>query len=252
MTSVDAKGQPTQRTFVTAMQKDAKGNYRYLLRFLSPDAEKGITLLVQDNDGGDVNQYLFLPGLDKPTKIEGSGRAQGFMDSDFTFEDLRKEKPGEWTYARLDDDKEDGTDCYVILSDPADKNREKITGYTDRLVYVDKATFDIRRIQFYDSKHKLIKQFDAFDYGPTNTTTQRPQRAVMTNETKGTTTVLTLLASRLNKPLDDKFFELDTIQHWGADQDKTINDLLPQAAAPAPGKNAAAAGVTAKPPAKTS
>jgi hypothetical protein len=122
----------------------------------------------------------------------------------------------------------------VILSDPANKDREKITGYTDRLVYVDKATFDIRRIQFYDSKHKLIKEFNAYDYEKTNNSAARPKRGEMTNDSKKSNTVMALLNSRLNQPLDEKFFSLNTLTHWGPDQDKIVQDALPPPPAATP------------------
>jgi len=227
MVTVQGSNDPVTRTMISAVQKDAKGNSMYLLRFLSPEDEKGVSLLVLEKDGGDVDQYLYVPTMGAPKKIAPSARSSNFMGSDFTYEDMRKEKPGEWTYARLEDEKIDNTDCYVIISDPANKEREKITGYTDRVIYVDKATYDVRRIEFLDSKHKLIKQFDAYDYELTNNVTQRPHRGEMKNPGKKTNTVMMLLNSRINKPVDEKFFTLDTLQHWGLDQDKIIADLVP-------------------------
>lgn len=230
MVSVDGSGDAVTRTILSAVQKDAKGNFMYLLRVLSPEKEKGVSLLVLEKDGGDVQQYLYLPSLGAK-EIKAEGRSGSFMNSDFTYEDMRKEKPGEWTYSRLEDEKVGDTDCYVIISDPANKEREKITGYTDRVIYVDKATYDIRRIEFLDSKHKLIKQFDAYDYEATNGagSTSRPRRGEMNNASKKSTTVMSLLSTRLNKPVDAKFFSLDTVKTWGPEQDKLIADLLPKA-----------------------
>lgn len=232
MVTVSGTNDPVTRTIMSAVQKDAKGNFMYMLRVLSPESETGVSLLVLEKDGGDVQQYLYLPSLGAK-EIKAEGRSGSFMNSDFTYEDMRKEKPGEWTYARLEDEKVGDTDCYVIISDPANKEREKITGYTDRVIYVDKTTYDIRRIEFLDSKHKLIKQFDAYDYEATGgpSSTLRPRRGEMTNPSKKTNTVMALLASRVNKPLDPKFFTLDTVKAWGADQDKLIADLVPKAPA---------------------
>ncbi|HVU36700.1 MAG TPA: outer membrane lipoprotein-sorting protein [Opitutales bacterium] len=231
MVSVSGTNDPVTLTILSAVQKDPKGNFMYMLRVLSPDDKKGTSLLVLEKDGGDVQQFIYLPSFGVK-EIKAEGRSGSFMNSDFTYEDMRREKPGEWTYARLEDEKVGDTDCYVIISDPADKEREKITGYTDRVLYVDKATYDIRRIEFLDSKHKLIKVFDAYDYESSNgATQQRPRRGEMTNPSKKTNTVMSLLASRINQPLDPKFFSLDTVQHWGPDQDKIVQDLLPGTAA---------------------
>lgn len=221
------------RTLVSAVQKDAKGGLMYLMRILSPEEEKGISLLVLEDPNDNVEQYLYIPALGPAKKIDPGSRSTSFLGSDFTYEDLRREKPGEWKYDRLLDEKIEGTDCYAIMATPADKDREKITGYTYRFLDIDKATFDIRRIVFLDSKQKELKVFDAYDYQPTNLATQRPRSGVMTNLVKDTHTIMTLLSSRLGKPLDEKVFTVDTLQNWGPDQDKLFADLVPKAAAPA-------------------
>jgi hypothetical protein len=223
----------TTRRILSAVQNDSKGGLLYLMRILSPEDEKGVSLLVLEDANDNVDQYLYIPALGAK-KIDPSSRSSSFLGSDFTYEDLRREKPGEWKYDRLDDEKIDGTDCYAIMATPADKNRERITGYTYRFLDVDKATFDIRRIVFLDSKQKELKVFDAYDYEPTNTAVQRPRSGVMTNLVKGTHTIMTLINSRLGKPLDESVFTLDTLKNWGPDQDKLIEDLVPKADAKAP------------------
>jgi len=219
----------TTRRIVSAVQKDSKGGLLYLMRILAPEDEKGVSLLVLEDAKDNVDQYLYIPALGAK-KIDPGSRSSSFLGSDFTYEDLRREKPGEWKYDRLDDEKIEGTDCYAIMASPSNKDREKITGYTYRFLDIDKATYDIRRVVFLDSKQKELKTFDAYDYQPTNTAIQRPRSGVMTNLVKGTHTIMTLLNSRLGKPLDEKVFTLDTLKNWGPEQDKLIEDLVPKAA----------------------
>ncbi len=119
------------------------------------------------------------------------------------------------------------------MATPANKEREKITGYTYRFLDIDKATYDIRRVVFLDSKQKELKVFDARDYQPTNNAVQRPRSGEMRNLVSGTYTIMSLENSRVNQPIDDKFFSLDTLKNWGADQDKLISDLQSAAAKPA-------------------
>jgi len=87
---------------------------------------------------------------------------------------------------------------------------------------------------FFDSKNQPIKVFDVYDYQPTNDKAQRPRRGVMVNKAKNTTTTLVLQASILNKPLDPKFFTLDTLKNWGPDQEKIVQDLMPKDTAAKP------------------
>jgi hypothetical protein len=232
MVTLSSTGELESRQVFSAVQIDPKGNYSYLLRFLSPDNERGISLLVLEKDAENVDQYLYLPGLGELRKIEGRSRSGYFMDTDFTYEDFRKEKPNEWSYNRLQDDKVDDMDCYVILSDPVDKDRERITGYTDRMLYVDKNTFNIRRIEFFNSKNERLKVFDAYDYQTAPGEPPRPHRLVMTNNTKNTTTVMSLVNSRVNEPLDNKLFSLDTLTKWGPAQDQLLEQLQPSISSP--------------------
>jgi hypothetical protein len=231
MVTLSSTGDIDTRQIFSAVKVDPKGNYSYLLRFLAPDDEKGVSLLVIEKDNGDVDQYLYLPALGEPRKIEGKNRAGYFMGSDFTYEDLRKEKPNEWVYNREMDDKIDGQDYYVILSAPVDKDRERITGYTNRMMYVDKTTFTIRRIEFFNSKNQRLKVFDAYDYEAAPGQPTRPRRLVMTNNTKNTTTTMALTNSLVNYSLDDSFFTLDTLSKWGPAQDQILQAAL---SAPAP------------------
>ncbi len=234
LATLSGTGDLDSRQVFSAVQLNPKGNYSYLLRFLAPEDEKGVSLLVVEKDDGDVDQYLYLPALGEPRKIEGKSRSGYFMGTDFTFEDLRKEKPNEWTYARLQDDAIDGTSYYVILSAPVDKNRERTTGYTNRILYVDKNTFNIRRIEFFNSKNQRLKVFDATNYRADPGQPERPRTLVMTNNTKNTITTMVLLDSKANAPLPDNFFSLDTLTKWGPDQEKILQQLSTKPAASSP------------------
>ncbi len=247
MVTLSSTGDIDTRQIFSAIKIDAKGNYSYLLRFLAPDDEKGVSLLVIEKENGDVDQYLYLPALGDPKKIEGKSRSGYFMGSDFTYEDLRKEKPNEWIYNRLQDDTIDGQTYYVIMSAPVDKNRERTTGYSNRMMYIDKTTFNIRRIEFFNSKNERLKVFDAYDYQTPPGQPARPHRLVMTNNTKNTTTTMALINSRVNPPLDNNFFTLDTLTKWGPDQEKFLDELLPKPAAPAAAAAAAPASATTAP-----
>jgi len=212
----------------------------YFMRVLAPDNDKGLSFLVLEDAQDNVQQFLITAMGSKP--IAPENRGSSFLGSDFTYEDLRREKPGEWKYDRLDDEKLEGTDCYAIMATPANKDREKLTGYTFRFLDVDKSTYDIREIQFLDSKQKPLKIFDAYDYKPTPEGTPRPRTGTMKNLQTGTQTVMTLVSSRMNKPLDPKFFTLETLKSWGPEQDKVFADLMPSVGAPTQPNPPAASG----------
>src|SRR5882672_3664775 len=72
MVTIAGTNDPVTITKISAVQKDAKGNFMYMLRVLSPEDRKGVSLLDLEKDGGDVQQYLYLPALGlKEIKAEG-------------------------------------------------------------------------------------------------------------------------------------------------------------------------------------
>ncbi len=224
MVTMDSSGRTQERQIISVVQKSPTGNMSYLIRFVAPEEVKGTTLLAVERENGEVEQYLFLPGLGQPRKIVGTARGGYFMGTDFTFEDLRKEKPTEWVYHRLIDEVVEGRDCYVILTAPIDISREKITGYLNRILYVDKETLNILKIEFFDSKKQLVKTFQAFDFALVEgeAKTQRPQRLVMANNLKRTTTIMSLLNTKLNAPVNQNLFKLETVQNWAQEHDREI------------------------------
>jgi hypothetical protein len=210
MVIVDGRGNAQTRKLLSAIQTSGDGNARYLLRFLEPENIAGVTLLTLEIGSGEVSQYLYLPAVGQARKVTGNARSSSFMGSDFTFEDLRKEMPSEHRYHRLLDDEVEGSDTYVVMSAPASVDIFNATGYEHRLLYVHKKTFDILKIEFYEAGSTApMKTFQGYDFegaevdGPA----KRPGRVVMNNHDKGTTSILTLLKSRLDVELPESIFD---------------------------------------------
>ena len=214
---------------ISMIEPDANGNLRYLIRFLSPSDIKGVTLLTIEDPKGGSEQYLYLPALGEPRKISTSQQSNYFMGSDFTFEDLRKEQPKDHQYYRLQDDEIEGEEVYVIMSAPAGIDISESRDYDSRLLYIDKETYNILKIEFYEEgKSTPHKTFTGYDYnskevdGPT----QRPHRAVMNNHEKKTTSIMTILKSRINQPLPTDIFTVEAMKEWSDQDDEEILALF--------------------------
>lgn len=229
MVIIDESGNTQVREMISVIEPDKDGNLRYLIRFLSPSDIKGVTLLTVEKPGGGSDQYLYLPALGEPRKITTSQQSNYFMGSDFTFEDLRKEQPKDHQYYRLQDDEIEGEEVYVIMSAPTGVDIKSRRDYDSRLLYIDKDTYNILKIEFYEAgKTAPHKTFIGSDYnskeidGPT----QRPHRAVMNNHDKKTTSIMTMLKSRINQPLPEDIFSVETMKSWGEKQDEEILALF--------------------------
>ena len=138
------------------------------------------------------------------------------MGTDFSYEDLRKENSKEYTFKRLYDQSLHGTECYVILSTPADSQKIAAKGFTNRMIFVEKNTYRIIKIEYYNGNQDLMKTLLAENYGSrkVNGDTERPHRAIMKNHSTGSESVMTLEKSRLNFIVDPNIFTVEGIQQW--------------------------------------
>ncbi len=225
MTVVDEQGNTDVRELISAIKPDADGNMRYMIRLISPEQVKGVTLLTLEKPDGENEQWFYLPALGMPKKITGSQKSSYFLGSDFTFEDLRKEDPDEHEYYRLIDEEVEGRDVYVIMSAPAGLDIQTASGYANRIVYVDKETLEIAKVEFYEEgKNEPAKIFKAYDFkgaqvdGPAT----RPGRVVMDNRNKKTYSVMTLVKSRLDAPIEESYFDPEQLKEWKPEVDKPL------------------------------
>lgn len=216
MSTTTNDGSVSQRRLLSIVRRDPAGNYSYIIRFIAPEDVKGVTLLTRETGNGDSEQYLYLPALGKVKEIKGSQKSSYFMGTDFTFEDLRKEKTTEYSYSRQFDDSVRGRDCHVILSAPADQEKLRNTGYSSRMIYVDKENYNVLKIEIFDQDEALAKTFDAFDYNSSEVDgpTRRPRRGVMSNHLTGSVSVMVLLKSRLNYQIDPNLFTVEALEAW--------------------------------------
>lgn len=220
---VDEDGNTQVRELLSVYQGEAGGKRNYLIRFLSPADVKGITLLTNDESNDEPEQWFFMPALGQARKIAGDNRSGYFMGSDFTYEDLRKENTEEHDYHRLQDDSLDGRPVYVVMSAPAGVDVEHATGYANRLLYIDQQTFDILKVEFYEKNNPdPIKVLEADDYAEVDGPANRPARIRMNNKTNGTYSVMTLVKSRLNVPIEDTVFDPGMLPKWTPETDDVL------------------------------
>ncbi len=227
MVTMDNQGNTQIRQFISVIAKDDNDNFSYLVRFLSPEDVRGVTLLTVETVDG-VDQWLYLPALGEPRKVSGTSRAGSFMGSDFTFEDMRREDPAEHNHHRLQDDRIDGRSVYSIISAPAGADISRAADYAHRIIFVDKDNFAILRIDFYDEGRRLTKTFQASDYNSPEVkgTSLRPLRAVMANHEKGSTSMMRVLKSRLNIDVPEDIFTVDFLADYSSTDDDRLLDLL--------------------------
>ena len=172
---------------------------------------------------GAIDQYIFLPDIGQVTKISGDSKSGYFLGSDFTFEDLLREIPGNFKYERKGDTVIHGAECYTIRAFPTDGSAGSYYSY--REFFIKKETFMLHQIEFYGPGDKLLKVLEAFEYNSSAVKgeTVRPRHAVMTNMEKNSVTIFNVVESRLNLELDADLFTPKAIKNWTAEE---VRDLI--------------------------
>ena len=213
----DKNGGKSERRLLSIVQRDPAGNYSYLIRFLAPENIRGVTLVTREQGAGESEQFLYLPARGgEVTHIEGSNKSVPFMGTDFSYEDLRRENSKDYIFEREFDDVYDGKECYQILSTPADKQKVQAKGYSNRMILVEKETYRILKIDYYNESQVPIKTFVASNYGSAQVDgpTERPHNATMTTHGLGSKSVMTLEKSRINYTVDPRVFTERAVKEW--------------------------------------
>jgi hypothetical protein len=224
LTVISGDGELQNRTILTATKRNQYDRFDYLIRFLAPEEIAGTTLLSKEKEQGEIEQYLYLPALRMVNKITGDSRRNSFMGSDFTYEDLQRESTADYQYAYVGDTRIGSRPVYKVVAVASSPENKKITGYARRILFLDKGTLDILKIEFFDASNVHEKTLEAYDFGSDEVEGEatRPHRAVMSNHLKGSTSVMTLKKSRLNIPVDDAYFSRDNLQNLSPDDDANL------------------------------
>lgn len=167
MVLVAADGQKSRRVMEILTKTGEGDDDLNLLRFVEPATVRGEAVLTVEASGRADDQWLYLPALKKTKRIASSQRSQRFAATDFTYEDLRTEDFARNSYKKLADAKVDEgggkqTDCFVVEATPKEPDS---SGYSKRLVYVDKARFLVLKVEFFDkqARHQKTLQNRGFE-----------------------------------------------------------------------------------------
>ncbi len=210
----EAPGAPaTERRILLAYQKsgDKKG---FLMRLLHPKDVEGVTLLANTAKDAEPAYYFLLPSLGKMRQLTPEARQGAFLGSDYTFEDLLQEVPEWHEYKRQADEDVEGAPCYVVRA--KETRKEKAGAYAYRDLYVEKGSFHLRKISYYNGKDSLVKILRASGYNSKEVKgrTTRPQHAEMLAVESKSKTTFTVIEGRLDEVIDEKLFTPQKLENW--------------------------------------
>lgn len=176
--------------------------------FNKPRDVKGTSFLSFSHPVGNDDQWLYLPSLKRVKRISSRNKSGPFMGSEFSFEDLSSFEIDKYRYNYLGDEKINGLDSFMVEQFPMDEN----SGYTRRIVWLDKTEYRVQKIDFYDRKNSLLKTLSYSDYKQYLNKFWRANTAKMLNHQSGKSTELQWSNYAFKTGLVDGDFNRNTLK----------------------------------------
>lgn len=193
-------GRKIEKTMVMySLEKDA------LVEFTNP-ADRGTKYLKRDD-----NLWMFFPDSEDIVKISGHMLEQGFMGSDFSYQDMMEsDKLTElYSFTLLEEDTFDDRSCYVLeaIAVPGQK-----VSYYRRVAWIDKERFVGLKEELYAESGRLLKTTEVQEIQETEGR-WLPVQTIMENKLrKDTYTQFIITEIELNPEIDEDMFSLQSLR----------------------------------------
>ncbi|NQV40824.1 MAG: outer membrane lipoprotein-sorting protein [Candidatus Marinimicrobia bacterium] len=152
MTLTNKQGKTRESTIRSITADD---NRKQIIWFLAPADDEGVAFLKIEHAQTDDEMRLWLPAFKKVRRISSKKKADSFMGSDLSYEDMTSRELDEYTYKILGEKVVDGIDCHILESTP----KEGVSRTYKRFVtYVSKADLVAILDEAYDTRDNLLKQ----------------------------------------------------------------------------------------------
>lgn len=125
-----------------------------LLVFEEPANVRGTGFLTL-SDGNNEVQKLYLPALGRIQTITASQKADRFMGSDFTYEDLGDQNPDDYDFELIQE-----KDKTAVLRAVKKENSQ----YAYIKFYINTERYSLEKAEYFDEDDEMIKRLEAEDF----------------------------------------------------------------------------------------
>ncbi len=212
MTLKDKNGKErTRKIRMKTLEIEGEGD-KNLIVFDLPNDIKGTAFLNYTHRIGDDDQWLYLPSLKRVKRISARNKSSSFMGSEFTYEDMASQEIEKHTYKLIRDEICENLDCFVVEFYPVDREN---SGYSRKLVWIDKGEYRIWKVAFFDKKNELLKTLTYSGYNLYLGKYWRADIMNMVNHQTGKSTRLDFSNYQFNVGLDENDFTTRALQRAG-------------------------------------
>lgn len=202
-------GEESKREIRSKVLETKNDGDKSMIVFDQPKDVAGTALLTFTHKAADDDRWLYLPAVKRVKRIASSNKSGPFMGSEFAYEDLGSQEPEKYTYKWLRDEALDGKDCFVSERYPKDRD----SGYTRMVVWMDKAEYRPLKLEYYDRKQSLLKTLTLGDYQQYLGKYWRPGKLDMVNHQTGKSTTLLFRDYKFRSGLKERDFDQNALQN---------------------------------------
>ncbi|MEK9853690.1 MAG: outer membrane lipoprotein-sorting protein [Rhodobiaceae bacterium] len=177
------------RSTILEAANTAEGD-RSIITFSKPRDVRGTALLTHSKiEPEDDSQWIFLPAVKRVKRISSSNRTGKFVSSEFSYEDLGSEEVADNDHIWLED-AACGHDAALTCAAVESRPKNKKSGYSKRVSFIDLAEYRVQRIDFYNRRGDLEKTLEFQDYRQYEGAFWRAHVMMMQNHQTGKSTRL--------------------------------------------------------------
>ncbi len=151
MVLTNKRGKTRISTLRSVSKDDSK---KQIIWFLAPADDKGVAFLKIEHEGKDDEMRLWLPAFNKVRRISSKQKADSFMGSDMSYEDMTSRELNEYTYKLTGSEIIDNSEYYILESIP---NPELESTYSKHVAWVSKSDYLVMKEESYDNSGRLLK-----------------------------------------------------------------------------------------------
>ncbi|MCZ6464511.1 MAG: outer membrane lipoprotein-sorting protein [Proteobacteria bacterium] len=188
--------------------KRVDGRVQSLGRFTHPEWLRGTALLRVENADRSDDLFVYLPSEERVRRVTSAQRADAFLGTDLSYEDLEHRRPGDYRVRDAGRARVEGEDVFIIAATPRYRS-----GYHEVHFAIAASDFAILEVRYY--KRGSSEPFKILRAPRAAMRTIGghvvPTRIYITNRTRHTETEVRIDQIAVNPPLDDTLFSASAL-----------------------------------------
>lgn len=159
----------TRNRSISSFSYNKDDQEKSLLVFEEPANVRGTGFLTL-SDGNNEVQKLYLPALGRIQTITASQKADRFMGSDFTYEDLGDQNPDDYDFKLIEEKNKT-----AVLKAVKKENSQ----YAYIKFYINTERYSLEKAEYYDEEDEMIKRLEAENFTNVDTNIWRANKMTM-------------------------------------------------------------------------